>query len=90
MTSSWRSSFALVMASCHPLENDGAGHDVAGLPTHEGADVRNGLLVDPAQGHRATASAATLTALMPFSGSTPACAFLPWKVIVKYTDVGDQ
>ena len=31
----------------------------------------------------ATASAATLMALMPFSGSTPACAFLPWKVMVR-------
>ena len=30
-----------------------------------------------------TASAATCTALMPFSGSTPAWAFLPTKVIVR-------
>ena len=41
-------------------------------------------------GMAAIASAATFMALMPFSGSTPACTFFPWTVIVRYTEVGAQ
>ena len=35
------------------------------------------------RGIAAMASAATWTALTPFSGSTPACALRPWKVTVR-------
>ena len=41
-------------------------------------------------GIAAIASAATLTASMPFSGSTPACALRPVKVTVTSTAVGAQ
>ena len=41
-------------------------------------------------GIAATASAATRRALIPFSGSTPACAFRPWMAMVRSTSVGAQ
>ena len=41
-------------------------------------------------GMAATASAATRTASMPFSGSTPACALRPVNVTVMSTSVGAQ
>jgi hypothetical protein len=72
-------------------EHSGAGNHVACLTARHGPDVGDGVPVDASGcGIAAIASAAARTTLMPFSGSTPACAFLPRNEMSMLTDVGDQ
>ncbi len=90
IASSWASSFAWSWLRAIPSSTAWSGTMLRASPPVNVpmfATVSSSILPS---GIAATASAATRTALIPFSGSTPACAARPLIVTVRSTSVGAQ